>query len=74
MNFRDEKFLKTFGRHLADLRKREKFTQESLAFESGLTLSQIARIETGVVNPTLCTILLISTTLAIPLKELIDCK
>lgn len=74
MNFRDEKLLKSFGRHLAELRKREKFTQESLAFESGLTLSQVARIETGAVNPTFCTLNQIAKALSLPLKDLFDFK
>lgn len=60
MQFRDEKILLAFGKHLKNLRNRAGVSQEELAYSSGISLSQIARIETGRINPTLCTI----TTLA----------
>jgi transcriptional regulator with XRE-family HTH domain len=72
VNFRDEKILKAFGENLKKCRKKQSFTQEELAYESGISLSQIARIETGKINPTLCTICLIAKTLKIHAKELLD--
>lgn len=48
------------------------FTQEELAYESGISLSQIARIETGKINPTLCTLITIANTLKIKAPELLD--
>jgi transcriptional regulator with XRE-family HTH domain len=47
-------------------------TQEDLAYNSGLSLSQIARIETAKVNPTLCTLLVIANTLKVHPRELMD--
>ena len=47
-------------------------TQEDLAYTSGITLSQIARIETGKINPTICTINTIAKTLKVPAKDLLD--
>lgn len=68
----DEKGLKAFAVHLKSLRKQKGFTQEMLAYESGLSLSQIARIETSLINPTLSTIFQISRTLNIPLRDMFD--
>ncbi len=48
------------------------FTQEDLAYQSGISLSQIARIETGKINPTLCSIITIAKTLRVNPKELLD--
>jgi DNA-binding XRE family transcriptional regulator len=72
VNFRDEKTLIAFGKRLQSLRRSKNFSQEELAHQSGLTLSQIARIETGKINPTLCTMLVISKTLKIKAGELLD--
>jgi transcriptional regulator with XRE-family HTH domain len=69
---RNEKYLKAFGQNLRNIRKSKGITQESLAFDSGLNISQIARIERGVVNPTICTILLISNALGEPPRTLFD--
>ena len=65
MQFREKKWLLEFGKNLKKVRAEVKYTQEQLAYESGLSLSQIARIETGARNPTLCTILVIAKTLKI---------
>lgn len=72
LNFRDEKLLKRFGRHLKEIRKARGITQEELAYQSDISLSQIARIETGRINPTLCTLAVIAENLNISLKELTD--
>lgn len=72
MNFRDEKVLENFGKNLQKIRKRQNFTQEALAYESGVSLSQIARIETGKINPTVCTLIIIAKTLSIKASELME--
>jgi transcriptional regulator with XRE-family HTH domain len=72
VNFRDEKVLRAFGKNLQLLRKQQDFSQEELAYRSGISLSQIARIETGRVNPTVCTLIVISRTLKIKPTELMD--
>ena len=61
----DEKRLKAFGKHLAEIRKSKGMTQEDLAFKSELSFTQIARIETGVINTTLNTIFIICDALEI---------
>jgi transcriptional regulator with XRE-family HTH domain len=72
VNFRDEKILLSFGKNLQLLRRRQNFTQEELAYNSGISLSQIARIETGKINPTVCTLIIIAKTLKIKPTELMD--
>jgi DNA-binding XRE family transcriptional regulator len=71
-NFRDEKVLLAFGKNLKRLRKKQNFTQEELAYSSDISLSQIARIETGKINPTVCTLIIIAKTLKIKPIELMD--
>ncbi len=74
MNFRDENWLKQFAKNLKKIREEKKFTQEKLAYQSGLSLSQIARIETAKTNPTLCTIVVIAQTLKVDASLLLDLK
>ena len=68
----DEDGLRQFAANLKSMRKHKSVTQESLSDKSGLTLSQIARIETVRTNPTLSTIFAICRALDIPPKELFD--
>lgn len=66
----DESGLRAFARRLKEIRKMKNFSQEDLAYKSGLSLSQIARIETARTNPTLSTIFKIARTMDIHLPEL----
>ena len=70
----DENGLKAFAERLKELRTDKGFTQEKLAYGSGLTLSQIARIETVRTNPTLSTVFKIARTMKVPLSDLFDFK
>lgn len=72
MNFRDEKVLIKFGNNLKIIRKERGFSQEDLAYSSNISLSQIARIETGKINTTLCTIMKIAETLGISASRLLE--
>jgi transcriptional regulator with XRE-family HTH domain len=73
-HLRNEKFLKAFGRHLSEIRKSRNFSQESLAYESGIELRQIGRIERGEINTGLSSIVLIAETLKIDMKDLFNFK
>jgi len=68
----DEDGVKAFAIQLIKIRTNMGYTQSQLAFESGLSLSQIARIETARINPTISTVFILARTLDIPLKELFD--
>ncbi len=68
----DKEGLEQFARRLKYIRKLKAITQEELAFRSGLALSQIARIETARINPTLSTIFRIARTLNLKPSELFD--
>jgi len=67
-----EIFLKQFGEHLRKLRKEKHLSQEQLADNAGLTLSQIGRIERGTRNPSIYTIKMISEGLKVEVKELLN--
>ena len=68
----DELGLKSFVARLKKVRKKLGVTQEELSNKSGLTLSQIARIETIRVNPSLSTIFYICRGLGIQPSELFE--
>ncbi|MDD2307810.1 MAG: helix-turn-helix transcriptional regulator [Prolixibacteraceae bacterium] len=68
----DQKGIEAFAEQLKKIRLKEGYTQSQLAFESGLSLSQIARIETARINPTLSTVFTLARTLDVPLMDLFD--
>jgi transcriptional regulator with XRE-family HTH domain len=69
---RDKKVLTSFGDHVRKLRKSKNLSLEKLAFEAEIELSQIYRLEKGIINSTLSTLIAISKALGISLKELMD--
>lgn len=70
----DEKGLVAFAAQLKKVRKDKGYTQEKLSDESGITLSQIARIETIKINPSLSTIFVLMRTLNIQPNEMFNFK
>jgi transcriptional regulator with XRE-family HTH domain len=68
----DRQGLQAFADQLKKVRKQKKMTQEDLAYQSDLSLGQIARIETARINPTLSTVFKIARTMEVELKELFD--
>lgn len=71
INIKDQEFLDALGKHIKRVRKEKGFTQESLAYAADLSLSQIGRIERGVINPSICTLKVIADTLKIDLGSLV---
>ena len=69
---RDEKLLREFGKHLIVLRNSRGMSQEKLAFIADVSLSQVSRIERGLINPTLSTLSALAKGLKVPLKKLVD--
>jgi transcriptional regulator with XRE-family HTH domain len=71
-NLRDKKILLEFGKRLRDVRKQKELSLEGLAFEAEMEISQVYRIEKGIINPTLTTLSALSKALGITLKDLLD--
>jgi len=69
---RNDKFLKQFGNNLRKIRLSKSMSQEDLAFEADLDLTQIGRVERGVTNTSLSLASKIAKALKIPVKDLFD--
>ena len=69
---RNQKLLNRLAKNLKLARKARGFTQEDLAYKSGLALSQIARIETGKLNTSYSTLVAILNALGAEANELFD--
>jgi transcriptional regulator with XRE-family HTH domain len=59
-----------FGKRVAELRKREGISQESLALESGLARSYLGGVERGQRNIALLNITKLAVALGVPISEL----
>jgi XRE family transcriptional regulator, regulator of sulfur utilization len=66
----EERFLRDFGRRLADLRRKKNLSQEELASRSGLHAVAITYIETGRRLPKLDTVYKLARGLGIKVEEL----
>jgi transcriptional regulator with XRE-family HTH domain len=64
--------MRAFGTHLRTLRKERGLSQEELGWKADLELSQISRIERGVINTSLSQILAIATALKVHHRVLFD--
>ena len=64
----NEQFLIDLGNHIRKVRKQQGYTQEKLANEIYVDISQISRIERGILNTSISTIKAISDALGVPLK------
>jgi len=63
-------FIIKFGKNLQRIRVQKKLTQAQLAADSNVEVSQISRVERGVLNTSLGNIYSISKALDIPIDEL----
>ena len=68
----NEKFLTDLGNHIRRVRKKKGYTQERLANEINIDISQISRIERGILNTSISTIKAISDALGVSLSELFE--
>lgn len=66
----DEEGLKLLARRLKEIRFEKGVSQEELAYRAEITLSQIARIETVKINPTVSTIFKIARALDVSPSEI----
>lgn len=74
INIKNKKYIKAFGKNLQRIRKEAKLTQEDLANDADIPLSQVGRIERGEVNTTISTIYVLSQALKVEPSELFDYK
>ena len=74
INVKNKQLIKAVGERIRELRIVNGISQESLANEADIPLSQIGRIERGENNPTISTLYVIAIALQVDLKELLDIK
>lgn len=72
MDISEESFILNLGIHLRKLRDKKNMSQQDLANDSGITKSQIARIERAEINTTVKTLIKIANALEIEPKELLN--
>jgi transcriptional regulator with XRE-family HTH domain len=71
-NVKDIDYIKLFGEHLQSVRMSKKMSQEMLAYDADIPISQVGRIERGEINTTISTVKALSKALNIQVKELFD--
>jgi transcriptional regulator with XRE-family HTH domain len=69
---RHEKGIKEFGNNLRKVRQQQNFTQELLAIRADIEISQISRIERGIINTSISQIINIANALGVHPRELFD--
>ncbi|CAM4063975.1 helix-turn-helix domain-containing protein [Gillisia hiemivivida] len=73
MEYLNEKeFLIAFGKNLRKARKSKGFTQSQLANDIGIEISQISRIERGIINTSVGNVNAISRALRVDIQELFN--
>ncbi len=70
----DKNFLVMFGENLAKIRKSRGFTQAELANDTEMEISQISRIERGLLNTSIINLYQISKSLNIDISEFFNFK
>lgn len=70
INVKNKKFIKAFGKNLRKMRKEAGLSQEDLANDADIPLSQVGRIERGEVNTTISTAYALSKALQIKIDTL----
>ena len=72
IKFRNKELLKAFGNHIRKIRESKGISQETLAYNANIPVSQIGRIERGEINTTISTIFLLSKALNIDVSEIMS--
>lgn|GEM_PF-267833 len=70
----EKEFLISFGKNLRRLRKSKGFTQAQLAIDVGVEISQISRIERGVINTSIYMVWQISKVLKVAPQDFYSFK
>jgi len=74
INVKNKKLVKAIGERIRSFRLELQLSQEELANEAEIPLSQIGRIERGETNPTISTLFVIAEALKIDLSVLLNFK
>jgi len=74
INVKNKEFTIAFGKSLVSLRKNACLTQEELANDADIPLSQVGRIERGEVNTTISTVYVLAKAMDLDVAELFDFK
>lgn len=74
INVKNIALVKALGSKIRELRLQQNMSQEDLANEADIPLSQIGRIERGENNPTISSLYVIAQALKVDLKVLLDFK
>jgi transcriptional regulator with XRE-family HTH domain len=69
---RNTELLITFGQNLRKIRESKNFSQEELAYNADIPISQVGRIERGEINTTISTLYSIAKALEENPKNLLD--
>lgn len=69
-NIKDDEILDKLAETFKRLRKATGLSQRELAEKSGISISQIARIETGKINSTVCTLVVLAKGMGVRPYEL----
>jgi transcriptional regulator with XRE-family HTH domain len=70
----NEAYCKAFGKHLRRLRERKGISMRQFAVQADMEYSQLSKIERGVINTTISTVLVLAQTLQIEPAALMDFK
>ena len=71
-NLSNKEILLLFASRIKNLRKEHGLTQEQLAYECGISPSQIVRIENAKINTTIITLYKLSLVFEIPIYTLLE--
>ena len=71
-HYRDQDFIERVGKRVVEIRKRKNISQEDLIERTGLTLSQIGRVERAEINTSISMIALIANSLGVHPCEVMD--
>ena len=70
MATKTNKILKDFGENLQQLRKAKGLSTREFAYEADISHSTVGRLETGLSNPTLTTLIKLAEVLDVDLNQL----
>ena len=71
-HYRDQDFIERVGKRVVEIRKRKNISQEDLIERSGLSLSQIGRVERAEINTSISMIALIANSLGVHPNEIMN--